>query len=440
MIGVIADDLTGAAELGAVGLHHGLRTEILVPHLESIAPAEEGRKPAEIPLPALDRDVDLVCIDTHSRSCAPGEAARRAASAAGLLRRAGVRWLYKKVDSVLRGPVTAEVEAVMKELGVKRALLVPANPSLGRTIKRGRYYIHGKPIHKTEFARDPEHPRTSSDLLKLLGASLVFPICLCGLLDSLPNRGILVGAAANEEDLKHWAARRNAKTLVAGGAEFFGMLLARAGHPKVASCPDTPVAGAAGTRELFVCGTLSESARTFVRAARAGGTPVFSLPKELVWGAGFSPAAAEAIGQKMIAAFRQHPRVILTVGLRVVHERAIARWLATHLAQVAVTVLRQAGVAHIFAEGGETAAELAQTMGWARLRVLRELAPGVATLAVGGGDSLCLTIKPGSYAWPDSVRDPGYPKLSMPGTCPLGVALSMPDNTGAAGRSFSSLC
>jgi hypothetical protein len=41
-------------------------------------------------------------------------------------------------------------------------------------------------------------------------------------------------------------------------------------------------------------------------------------------------------------------------------------------------------------------------MGWARLTVLRELAPGVATLAVdGGGESLLLTIKPGTYAWPE---------------------------------------
>jgi hypothetical protein len=40
-------------------------------------------------------------------------------------------------------------------------------------------------------------------------------------------------------------------------------------------------------------------------------------------------------------------------------------------------------------------------MGWSRLTVLRELAPGVATLAVETGESIQLTIKPGSYAWPE---------------------------------------
>jgi hypothetical protein len=39
-------------------------------------------------------------------------------------------------------------------------------------------------------------------------------------------------------------------------------------------------------------------------------------------------------------------------------------------------------------------------MGWSRLTVLQELAPGVATLAVGDKESIVLTIKPGTYAWP----------------------------------------
>jgi uncharacterized protein YgbK (DUF1537 family) len=155
--------------------------------------------------------------------------------------------------------------------------------------------------------------------------------------------------------------------------------------------------------ELFVCGTQSDACRRFVLAARAGGTPVFSLPKELVWGAGFTNAAAQAISQKVAASLRSHSRAILNVGLRTLHERTIARRLVTHLAQVAALVLRRTDVEHVYAEGGATAAELAHAMGWARLRVLRELAPGVATLTVDGGRALRLTIKPGSYTWPERV-------------------------------------
>ena len=70
---------------------------------------------------------------------------------------------------------------------------------------------------------------------------------------------------------------------------------------------------------------------------------------------------------------------------------------------MAETVLRCTSVGHVFAEGGATAVGLTRDMGWHRLAVKSELAPGVVTLSVIGGDSPLLTIKPGSYVWPEGV-------------------------------------
>src|ERR1043166_6604152 len=161
MIGVIADDLTGAAEIGAVGLRHGLAAEIV------LAPGESSGK------------ADLICFDSDSRSCSAEEAAGRAAGGARMLRDWRAEWIYKKVDSVLRGQVVAEVEAVLKELGFALAVLAPANPSLGRTIQNGHYLINNEPIDKTEFARDPEHPRSSSSVVALLGGSRQLALQIC---------------------------------------------------------------------------------------------------------------------------------------------------------------------------------------------------------------------------------------------------------------------
>ena len=47
-------------------------------------------------------------------------------------------------------------------------MLIPANPSRGRCIANGRYFIHGTLLSETEFARDPEFPARSSDVLALL--------------------------------------------------------------------------------------------------------------------------------------------------------------------------------------------------------------------------------------------------------------------------------
>jgi uncharacterized protein YgbK (DUF1537 family) len=385
MIGVIADDLTGAAELGAVGLRHGLHAEII----------EAGQASGE---------ANLVCIDTNSRSCSPKEAGRRAALAARMLRACRARWVYKKVDSVLRGQVVAELEAVMPQLGLKRALLVPANPALGRTISDGEYFIHGRPIHQTEFARDAEHPRLSPRVLDLMRASKHPTIHVGKAAGPLPAEGIVVGEAGSSRDLKRWAARWASNELPAGGAEFFGALLAREGYKEIAARSRGALAPGAGPH-LFVCGTLSESGREFIRAARKRGTPVFSLPRELTRGGRMTRAAAEAISREAVAALRRNPGVILHIGLPRVREPRAARLLATHLVRIAQLVLGQLEVGHVYVEGGATAVELVRRLGWDRLTVLCEVAPGVATLGVGGAPSLCLTIKPGSYVWPDQIRE-----------------------------------
>ena len=95
--------------------------------------------------------------------------------------------------------------------------------------------------------------------------------------------------------------------------------------------------------------------------------------------------------------------IVKVVGLPPVSDISLAEMLGRHLVRVAAEVLRLAPVGQVFAEGGATAVGLAQRMGWHRLAVKSELAPGVVTLSVIGGASELLTIKPGSYAWPGSL-------------------------------------
>ena len=150
MIAVVADDITGAAEVAGAGLGFGLDAEVHTTFEPSSA-------------------ASLIVIDTASRSLSPSGAAARAGQAARAVRDAGAEWVYKKVDSVLRGPVLAELAAVLDAVGCARAILAPANPSRGRVIRRGRYLIEGRGLAETGFASDPEHPAGSSRVLDLLG-------------------------------------------------------------------------------------------------------------------------------------------------------------------------------------------------------------------------------------------------------------------------------
>jgi uncharacterized protein YgbK (DUF1537 family) len=387
MIGVIADDLTGASELGGIGVRHGLRAEVVLQG-ECIGNA------------------DLLCIDTDSRSRPAKEAARRAANAASKLRKAGALWIYKKVDSVLRGNVLAEVCAIQEALGLESTLLIPANPRFGRVIRDGHYFIKGKLIHQTDFARDPEYPRRSSNVLKMLGVnSGAAGVRVTRLADYRPTSGIVLGEVSSSANVQNWASHRSEELLLAGGAEFFEAALNASElvlNKRVSRKVPSAEFARHGRRELFVCGSTSDYTERFIAEARSNGTPVFSIIERSKKLFALMPAMLRGIADNALLAFKSHRRVILAIGRPVIERPEIARKLSEHLAKIAVRVIGQAGPDAVYAEGGATAAELVRRLGWRRMKVLRELAPGVTTLALPGCDRPLLTIKPGSYpGWPN---------------------------------------
>ncbi|MFM2295640.1 MAG: hypothetical protein RLZZ350_2053 [Verrucomicrobiota bacterium] len=379
MIGVIADDLTGAAEIGAVGWRHGLRAEVWLGG-------------------TVKTDADLICVDTDSRGCTASEAAQRVTAAAKLLRAAGATWIFKKTDSVLRGNVTAELEAVVHQLGLHGALLVPANPLLGRTIVDGKYFVRGRPLHETNFAHDPQHPRLSSSVTELITPSLELPVCVRKPGEKFPASGIVIGEVADAASVGAWAARREDGWLCAGGAEFFAECLRSRGResaPFEKRFAPTNVGG----YEFFVCGSASVATEKFVAAERERGVAVFGLPEKILTSGALTDAAVAELAAQITLTLQAEQRAVLCVGLPLTDGHA--EFFGAELVRVAAEVLRHAGSAHVFAEGGATAVALARSLGWTQLRVMDELAPGVATLVVGDNTAQRFTVKPGSYVWPD---------------------------------------
>jgi uncharacterized protein YgbK (DUF1537 family) len=76
------------------------------------------------------------------------------------------RWLVvSRGDSTLRGHFPLEVEVIAEELGPFDAtLLAPAFLPGGRTTRGGVHYLHGEPVHTTDFARDRLFGFSSSSL------------------------------------------------------------------------------------------------------------------------------------------------------------------------------------------------------------------------------------------------------------------------------------
>ncbi len=382
MIAVIADDLTGAAELGGVGLRYGLDVEVQT-ELNCRSKA------------------DLLVIDTNSRSVSSLEAAEKITTVAERLQQMNVNWIYKKIDSVLRGNVLAELQALLKISSKKSVLLVPANPSFGRIISDGKYFIKNKLLHQTDFSQDPEYPIATSDVLKLLGESPDVKTCFLKKDQPVPKGFIAVGEAEIFDDLIKWAWGTHIEIIPAGGAEFFAALLTVMGLSKQLS--EINNAPTRGEIALFVCGSASEYSRKMVSEARNQGKSVYDMPLGLFTEDDIGTKLVQQWANEVIKAFDKNNAVIVAISQPVVQNIELSRKLAVYMAILVEIIIKRIKIQELFIEGGATASAIVNQFHWTRFFPLMEFAQGIVRMRVEKKPELYLTIKPGSYPWSKEI-------------------------------------
>ncbi|MBS1512878.1 MAG: hypothetical protein JST86_18690 [Bacteroidetes bacterium] len=359
MIGVIADDFTGAAELAGISLRYGLKVCVT---LNTTVPA----------------DFDVVIVCTDSRSMNKAVAVHCTGNAVEAMLQQHPQWIYKKIDSVLRGYVMDEAKVQMELCEKTKAFILPANPSLQRTIEDGEYFINGKKIAETGFAQDPEFPVHSSHINKILNDTAVKVIKLQSI---LPGAGIVVGEATSTANVEAWARVITNDWVKIGAGDFYAALL----HQQFAEKDQ-------GTFELqlphlYVCGTAFSERKTFIRHIRSNTDFVEYLP--------------EAITEKWITAttekLSRYKKLILAINETT--EDAVV--LRQTMAEAAQQLIVRAAIKEIFIEGGSTAAALLQALGIQQLEPVNEWQRGVVRMKAG---SLFITVKPGSYALPQLIQ------------------------------------
>jgi uncharacterized protein YgbK (DUF1537 family) len=111
---IIADDLTGGADTG-VQFCAFFDETVLVPH--DRVPNALGQTGE-----AASR---AISIFTNSRTLEADIARKRLMSLAGRFSQSKPEWIYKKIDSCLRGNLGAEIEAIMDGLGFELSFIAP---------------------------------------------------------------------------------------------------------------------------------------------------------------------------------------------------------------------------------------------------------------------------------------------------------------------------
>ncbi|WP_185731410.1 four-carbon acid sugar kinase family protein [Larkinella rosea] len=375
MIAVIADDFTGAAELGGIGLSFGLEVEM--------AMSVDSRSTA-----------DLLVVATDTRSVSEEVAVQKVTEISEALAQLKPQLIYKKIDSVLRGHVVAETLAQLQVLDMPKALLIPANPALGRTLVNGQYFVNGKPIHQTHFANDPEFPVTESDVLMRFQdkSDAVFVRTQS---EQLPDDGIVIGEVEKPADLVMWVNRVDQRTLVGGGSGFFSAVLASQFMPKTGLAK--PVRW--GKRWLYVCGSAFGEPVELVKKAASTGYSVYYLPEQL---ADFDDQDWVDWVTDLGTSLQQSKPVLLAID-PIRAQRSDALQLRTAMGQAVKAVFGKILVHELVIEGGSTASAVLQEIGITRLIPTEELATGVVrSIAIGKVD-LHVTVKPGSYRWPTGL-------------------------------------
>jgi len=338
---VVADDWSGAAELGAAAARRGRKTA-----LTRGAPPPPG--------------TDVWVVDTATRDLPQEEARRRLDRLGPALKALPAARAFKKIDSVLRGRPGMESEWLASLLGLGAIHAVPGNPRRGRRVIGGELWVDGVRLDRSAFQDDPHYPaRTASvDALWQQGGGT-------------PGRAVLA-RDVDEAALSGWAARTDSGVLAVGALDFFEACLGGPGQGHPAELPRV--------RSVWVaCGSRAgwpERERHFLTRKWSVITSAAAFPSVegcTLWGLGNEPLAA--------------PQLALA---------ALARRLAADA--------KKGGPGLWCLEGGATAAAVLEACGWDSLELVGEVAPGTALLRPSGGNALVL-VKPGSYPWPSSVRE-----------------------------------
>src|SRR5581483_5227412 len=128
LLGIQADDLTGACDAGAPFAARGLSTLVVVP-------GPTGARADPVPEPAVR------VVDTESRGLPADRARARARTAAAALASAGPAVLYKKMHSTARGPVGAELAGPPEGAGLAATVVGSGCAAAARTVVNGEVRV-----------------------------------------------------------------------------------------------------------------------------------------------------------------------------------------------------------------------------------------------------------------------------------------------------------
>lgn len=191
---VLSDDFTGALDTGIQFSKIGAKTQITADW--------------ETAFSEMESETDVLVVNTETRHEHHLTAYSVIKTISEQAVRAGVKIIYKKTDSALRGNIGAELGALMAGSGMKSLVFAPAYPKLGRYTEKGYHYIQDKLVGESVFSQDPFEPVTESYVPNIIRAQTEQNVSVCECSQEPEGMtGITVCDAKTDADLQRVAKR-----------------------------------------------------------------------------------------------------------------------------------------------------------------------------------------------------------------------------------------
>lgn len=196
---VIADDFTGALDTGVQFSRQGIQTLVST---EAVVHYEE-----------IPHEMEVLVLNTESRHLNFDTAYEKTKAILEEAQAAGIPYIYKKVDSALRGNISAEIKAMIDTHKQAVIPFLPAYPEMNRVLIDGHLYIDDVLVTESVFADDPYEPVIESSVIQRLKTEADIEAVLVQN-DQLPNIGVAVFDAQTDEMLaKHGRQLKEKKLL-----------------------------------------------------------------------------------------------------------------------------------------------------------------------------------------------------------------------------------
>ncbi len=401
IIGITADDLTGAAAAAAAFARPGAAVPISL----TLEP------------PPRREERTVFGLTTSSRGLPAEDVFDLVGESASALRMAGAGLIFKQLDANLRGSVGAELAAVFDTLGGP-LLVAPAFPTRGRTMVGATVLVDGVPVAETEMGADPEAPARYSHLPTLMAEQvpdvevMVAPLARvregpAALRRLLRPQGLLVVDAETDADLDVIAEAilLDRPLPAAAGSAGLAAALARRlrGVPIRPSWPDPrggPILAVVAGSSRALEGQIAQAeARSEVEVIPF---PVRGLNREEQP----MPVLTAASVSALASLRRGHDTLLHAAGPLPAVPRPVDL-VVEHLAHLVFLIARQIKPAGLLVGGGAIAQAVLGVLGAHGVEIDDEPYPGIAAGLITRGDlaDRPVVLKPGAAGHPAALVD-----------------------------------